>query len=97
MGFPGGSDGKESACNTGDPGSIPGSGQSPGEGTSNPFQYTCLGNPMDMSHSQVFKLECNHPCSTQRLFRHPVTLDGLKGIKFHILYLLPWLRSFPMA
>ena len=47
MGFPGGSDGKESAGNAGDPGSIPGSGRSPGEGNSNPFQYSCLDNSMD--------------------------------------------------
>ena len=46
-GFPGGSDGKASACNVGDPGSIPGSGRSPGEGNGNPFQYSCLVNPMD--------------------------------------------------
>ena len=46
-GFPGGSDGKESACNAGDPGSIPGSGRSPGEGKGNPLQYSCLENPMD--------------------------------------------------
>ena len=39
LGFPGGSDGKESACNAGDMGSIPGSGRSP--------QYSCLENPMD--------------------------------------------------
>ena len=45
--FPGGADGKESACNVGDPGSIPGSGRSPGEGHGNPFQYSCLENPMD--------------------------------------------------
>ena len=47
LGFPGGSGGKESACNAGDPGSIPGSGGSPGEGNANPLQYSCLGNPMD--------------------------------------------------
>ena len=47
MGFPGGSDGKESACNAGDPGSIPGSGRSPGEVNGNPLQYPCLENPMD--------------------------------------------------
>ena len=46
-GFPGGSDGKESACNAGDPGSIPGSGRSPGEENGNPLQYSCLENPMD--------------------------------------------------
>ena len=47
MGFPGSSDGKASAYNAGDPGSIPGSGRSPGEGNSNPLQYSCLENPMD--------------------------------------------------
>ena len=46
-GFPGGSDGKESACNLGDPGSIPGSGRSPGDGNGNPLQYSHLENPMD--------------------------------------------------
>ena len=39
--------GKESACNAEDPGLIPGSGRSPGEGNGYPFQYSCLGNPMD--------------------------------------------------
>ena len=48
-GFPGGSEGKASACNAGDLGSIPGSGRSPGEGNDNgnPLQYSCLENPMD--------------------------------------------------
>ena len=46
-GFPGGSDDKESACNAGDLGSIPGSGRSPGEGNGNPLQYFCMENPMD--------------------------------------------------
>ena len=45
--FPGGSDGKESACNAGDPGLIPGLGRSPGEGNGNPLQYSCLENSMD--------------------------------------------------
>ena len=45
--FPGGSDGKASAYNVGDLGSIPGSGRSPGEGNGNPLQYSCLENPMD--------------------------------------------------
>ena len=45
--FPGGSDGKESACNAGDLSLIPGLGRSPGEGNSNPLQYSCLDNPMD--------------------------------------------------
>ena len=47
MDFPGDSVGKESACNAGDPGSIPGLGRSPGEGNGNPLQYSCLENPMD--------------------------------------------------
>ena len=47
QGFPGGSEGKESACHVGHLGFIPGSGRSPGEGTGNPLQYSCLENPMD--------------------------------------------------
>ena len=46
-GFPGSSDGKQSACYVGDPGSIPGSGRSPGEGNDNSLQYPCLENSMD--------------------------------------------------
>ena len=46
-GFPGGSEGKASACNAGDLGLIPGLGRSPGEGNGNPLQYSCLENPMD--------------------------------------------------
>ena len=47
MGFPGSSDGKVSDCKAGDPGSIPGSGRSPGEENGNPLQYPCLENAMD--------------------------------------------------
>ena len=47
MDFPGDSNGKESACSVGDPGSIPGSGRSPGEGNGYPLQYFCLENSMD--------------------------------------------------
>ena len=47
VGFPRSSVGKESACDAGDPGSIPGSGRSPGEGNGNPLQYFSLENPMD--------------------------------------------------
>ena len=46
-GFPGGSDGKESVCNEGDLGSMPGSGRSPGEGNGSPLQYSYLENSMD--------------------------------------------------
>ena len=47
MGFPGGSDGKESASNVGDPASISGSGRPPEDGNGNPLQYSHLGNPME--------------------------------------------------
>ena len=47
LGFPGGSEGKASAWNAGDPGLIPGSGRSPGGENGNPLQYSCLENPMD--------------------------------------------------
>ena len=46
--FPGGLDGRVSACNAGDLGSIPGSGRSPAEGNGTPLQYSCLDNPMDV-------------------------------------------------
>ena len=46
-GFPGGSDYKQSACNAGNPGLIPGSGRSHREGNGNPLQYSCLENSMD--------------------------------------------------
>ena len=45
LGFPGGLDGKESACNAADLGSVPGLGRSPGEGNGFPLQYSCLENP----------------------------------------------------
>ena len=47
LGFPGGSDSRESACNVRDLGLIPGLGRSPGEGNDDPLQYSCLGSPMD--------------------------------------------------
>ena len=47
MGFPGDSDGKESVCSAGDPGSIPRLGRSPGEGNGNSLRYSFLENPMD--------------------------------------------------
>ena len=47
VGFPGSSMVKNPSANAGDPGWIPGSGRSPGEGNGNPLQYSCLENPMD--------------------------------------------------
>ena len=51
LGFPGGSDGKESACNVGDPGLILGSGKSPGEGNGNPLHFSCLENSTDRNYN----------------------------------------------
>ena len=48
VGLPWWLSGKESACNVGNSGSIPGSGRSSGEGNSNPLQASCLGNPLDL-------------------------------------------------
>ena len=70
MGFPGGSDGKESACSVGDPGSIPGSGRSPGEGNGNPLQYSCLENPMDRGAWQATVHEAAKSCSRLNNFTH---------------------------
>ena len=53
MGFPGSSPGKESACNAGDPSSVPELGRSPGEINSYPLQYSCLENSMDRGAWQV--------------------------------------------
>ena len=55
MGFPHSSVGKESACNAGDPGSIPGSGRCPGEGNGNPLQCSCLKNSMDRGAWQAIQ------------------------------------------
>ena len=64
--FNGGSDGKASAYNAGDPGSIPGSGRSPGEGNGNPLQYSCLENPVD-GGSPWGRKESN---TTEQLYFH---------------------------
>ena len=53
MGFPRISVGKESVCNAGDLGSVPGSGRFPGEGNGNPLQYSCLKNPVDRGACQA--------------------------------------------
>ena len=53
MGLPCSSHGKESACNSGDQGWIPGLGRSSGEGYGNPLQYSCLENPMDRGDWQA--------------------------------------------
>ena len=66
-GFPGGSDGKQSTCNAGDLGSIPGSGGSTGEGNGNPLQYSCLENPMDRGVWQATVHGIKESNTTERL------------------------------
>ena len=71
MDFPGGSAGKESSCNAGDLGSIPGLGRSPGEGKGYPLQYSGLENSMDcMVHGVHKELD-----TTEQLSRHLIRAE----------------------
>ena len=68
LGFPGGSDGKESTCKVGDQGSIPGLGRSPGEGHGNPLQYSFLENPHGLrSLAGYSPWGCKEPDMTEQL------------------------------
>ena len=74
----GGSEGKESARNAGDPGSIPGLGRSPGEGNGNPLQYSCLENPMEGAWwAAVHGVAKSQTCLSDFTFTfHFVNLEG---------------------
>ena len=80
-GFPGGSDGKASACSAEDRVLIPGVGRSPGEGNDNPLQYSCLENPMDGG-------AWYNPCG---LYGHKES-DTTEWLHFHFLF--TWLLVF---
>ena len=68
MGFPGSSDGKESACNAGDLYLIPGSGRFPGEGNGYPLQCSCLENSMDRgAWRATVQWDCKESDTTERL------------------------------
>ena len=75
-GSPGGSDGKDSACNAEDPGSILGLGRSPGARNHNPLQYSCLGNAMDRGAGWVQSM------GSQSLYLQWNVIQPLKGRKF---------------
>ena len=71
MGLPGGSDGKESACNVGDLGLIPGLGRSPGGGHDNSLQCSCLENPHGQRSLADYSLQgCKELEPTERLCTH---------------------------
>ena len=70
VGDPGGSEVKASACNVGDPDSIPGSGRSPGEGNGNPLQCSCLENPMDEEPGRYSPWSCTESDTTELLHFH---------------------------
>ena len=85
--FPGGSDGKESACNTGDMGSIPGSGRSSGGGNGNPLKYSFLENSMDRGAWSVQSVQ-----GLQRVGRDWVTnlLSCAQSLSCVWLFVTPW-------
>ena len=81
MGFPGGSDDKESACSIGNQGSIPGLGRSPGEGDGYPLQYSCMENSMDREAWQAIihgVARDRHNLATKP---QPAEPDGLQSIE----------------
>ena len=80
-GFPSDSDGKESACKTGDLGSIPGLGRSPGGGHGNPLQYSCLENPHGQSVAGYSPRGCKESDTTERL-----TLSNTSGVFVYLFY-----------
>ena len=98
-GLPGGSEGKASACNAGDPGSIPGSGRSPGEGHGNPLQCSCLENPMEeelgglqsigsqrVGHDWVTSLDFTFMYPVRVLYSE--CINSIKLIRKKVLYLV---------
>ena len=81
--FPGGSDSKASAYNVGDPGSIPGSGRSPGEGNGNSLQYSCLENPM----GRGAWLATVRGVAKSRTRLGDFTITNSMPVRFHCMYL----------
>ena len=89
LGFPDGSDGKESTCNAGDQGLIPGSGRSPREGNGNPLQYPCLKNPWAEEHGGLQsmmglqRVRHDKGTNTSNLVSLPLLMDCLVSKIIH--------------
>ena len=91
LGFPGGSDGRESACKARDLSSIPGLGRSPGEGHSNPLQYSCLETPMDRGAWWAIVHEVTESSTWLSIWAHKHThIQCVWGLCF----LSPWCDIF---
>ena len=88
--FPDGSAGKESACNAGDVGSIPGSGVFPGEGNGNPFPYSCLGNFTDRRPGGLQSMESQ---KSQTGLNNLATTTGVLGLRCCSLAYMPHFRD----
>ena len=87
-GFPGGSEGKASACNTGDLGPIPELGRSPGEGNDNALQYSCLENPMDRGAWRATVHGVIESDMTERLHSPTHSLIRLSTVEMYFLTVL---------
>ena len=113
MGFPGGSVVKNLPGSTGDMALVPGSGRSPGEGNGNPFQYSCLGNPMDRGAwraedygdtNRILQLNNNKIISidAEKAFgkiRHPFMIKTLKKVGLERTYfnIIKTVKDNPIA
>ena len=95
MAFPGGSDGKESACNEGDLGSIPGLGRCPGGDLDNTLQYSCLENPhRQRSLAGYSPWGCKESYSVyDRVTKHTLIPSSLISVKTYLIIGLPWWLS----
>ena len=92
LGFPGGSDGKQYACNAGDPGLIPGLGRLSGEGKRNPLQYSCLENP----HGQR-SLAGYSPWGHKHLDTTEQLSTARTGLHHLCQFMFVYVRTFPKA
>ena len=91
LGFPGGSDGKESSCSMGDMGLIPGLGRSPGGGHGNPLQYSCLENPHGQRNLVGYSpWGCKESDTTERLSIHSTFKFNLF---FRVILCLKWWKD----